>query len=63
MFSDYPAIADHIFTFNIDVISGTPDETPADERVGHTVFQVFKAFLLKLKMSRFMFVTPWTSGI
>ena len=49
MFSDYPEIADNIFTFNIDPISGTPDETKADERVGHTVFQVFKLFFDRIE--------------
>jgi hypothetical protein len=49
MFSDYPNIAPYIFTFNIDVISGAPDETIADERIGYTIFQVFKIFFEKIE--------------
>lgn len=44
MFSDYPNIADNIFMFNIDVVDGDADELIADERIGHTIFRVFKIF-------------------
>jgi hypothetical protein len=37
MFTDYPNISEHIFTFNIDVLSGDPDGTLADDKIGHTV--------------------------
>ena len=47
MFSDYPNIADNIFMFNIDVLEGNADDSISDERVGHTVFQVFKLFFEK----------------
>jgi hypothetical protein len=49
MFSDYPEIAQHVFTFNIDVISGSSEETIADERVGYTVFQVFRIFFDRIE--------------
>lgn len=49
MFSDYPGIADNIFTFNIDVLAGTPDETAADDRIGFTDFEVFRIFFEKIE--------------
>jgi hypothetical protein len=49
MFSDYPNIAENIFTFNIDVISGKPDDSSADERIGVTIFEVFKVFFSKIE--------------
>ena len=49
MFSDYPSIAENIFTFNIDVISGIPDDSIADERIGITIFEVFKIFFSKIE--------------
>jgi len=49
MFSDYPSIAENIFMFNIDVISGKPDDSFADERIGITVFEVFKIFFSKIE--------------
>jgi uncharacterized protein DUF6169 len=48
MFSEYPSIAEHVFMFNIDAISGVPDETISDDRIGYTVFQVFKIFFEKV---------------
>jgi hypothetical protein len=47
MFCDYPEIANQVFMFNIDVIEGVPDEATSDERVGHTVLEVFKLFFEK----------------
>lgn len=47
MFAEYPEIAREIFTFNIDVIEGNPDEGLSDERIGHTVLQVFSLFFQK----------------
>ena len=42
LFSDYPSIAKQVFTFNIDVIEGSPENTIYDERIGVTVLHVFK---------------------
>ncbi len=47
MFADYPEIAENVFMFNIDVIDGNADDSIADERIGYTVFQVFKLFFEK----------------
>ncbi|MFN7260519.1 MAG: DUF6169 family protein [Cyclobacteriaceae bacterium] len=44
LFSDYPSIAKQVFTFNIDVIEGSPENTNYDERIGVTVLHVFKLF-------------------
>jgi hypothetical protein len=49
MFEEYPSIAKNVFTFNIDVISGAPDEAIGDERIGSTVFHVFKVFFEKIE--------------
>jgi CO dehydrogenase/acetyl-CoA synthase gamma subunit (corrinoid Fe-S protein) len=49
MFSDYPAISENIFSFNIDVLLGDPDETLADDKIGHTIFHIFKLFFEKIE--------------
>lgn len=49
MFADYPGISEHIFTFNIDVRSGDPDGTLADDKIGYTIFQVFKLFFQRIE--------------
>ena len=49
MFDDYPHLADSIFMFNIDVVSGIPDETILDDKIGYTVLQVFKSFFEKIE--------------
>jgi|ERR1700733_8145028 len=49
MFSEYPNVAPHVFMFNIDVISGVPDETIADDKIGFTIFQVFNLFFEKIE--------------
>lgn len=43
MFDDYPAIAKHIYTFNIDVIE-TDIALLTDERIGITVVEVIRSF-------------------
>lgn len=43
-FSDYPNIAKQVFTFNIDVIEGSAENTIYDERISVTVLHVFKLF-------------------
>lgn len=49
MFYEYPDIAQNIFSFNIDVVSGKPDNSNADERIGYTVMQVFMLFFEKIE--------------
>lgn len=44
LFSNYPKFAEHIFTFNIDVINGNPDENQLDERIGLTIVYIFQVF-------------------
>jgi len=48
MFSDYPSIAENVFAFNIDVVSGEPSDSVTDERIGITIFEVFKIFFSKI---------------
>lgn len=36
-----------VFMFNINVIDGNPNLTIADERIGVTVLQVFRAFFVR----------------
>jgi hypothetical protein len=49
MFADYPKIAENIFMFNIDVVSGKPDESIAVDRIGVTIVEVFKIFFSKIE--------------
>lgn len=49
MFHQYPAIAQNIFTFNIEIISGSADEAIADDRIGYTVFEVFRIFFQRIE--------------
>jgi Family of unknown function (DUF6169) len=49
MFSDYPKISENIFMFNIDVVSGKPDESIAVDRIGVTIVEVFKIFFSKIE--------------
>ena len=49
MFSDYPHIADNIFTFNIEVIEGNENDVIADEQIGITIVEVLKLFFEKLQ--------------
>ena len=49
MFSDYPAIAQHVFSFNIDVLDGNADSSITDDRIGITILDVFKLFFTKLE--------------
>lgn len=49
MFYEYPDIAQNIFSFNIDVVSGKPDNSTADERIGYTVMKVFMLFFEKIE--------------
>ncbi|MBX9784225.1 MAG: hypothetical protein K2X48_13125 [Chitinophagaceae bacterium] len=44
MFADYPMLANNVFSFNIDVVSGSVDTALSDERIGITVVEVFKTF-------------------
>jgi Family of unknown function (DUF6169) len=48
MFSDYPAIAENIFSFNIEVIDGNETETAVDERIGLTVVEILRLFFEKM---------------
>ncbi|MCY7420715.1 MAG: DUF6169 family protein [Chitinophagaceae bacterium] len=49
MFSDYPAIAQNIFSFNIDVLDGNADSSVTDDRVGVTILEVFKIFFSRIE--------------
>jgi len=49
MFSDYPAIAENIFSFNIDVLDGDADSSITDDRIGVTLLAVFNQFFKKLE--------------
>ena len=48
MFSDYPAIAENVFSFNIDVLDGDADTSITDDRIGVTILEVFNLFFKKL---------------
>lgn len=47
MFSDYPAIAENVFSFNIDVAEGNADSSINDDRIGATILEVFKTVFCK----------------
>ena len=47
MFSEYPHLAENIYSFNIDVIDGDNALTGGDERIGLTIVEVFKTFFIK----------------
>ena len=49
MFSDYPAIAENVFSFNIDVLDGDADSSVTDDRIGVTILEVFKLFFTKIQ--------------
>jgi hypothetical protein len=49
MFSDYPAIAENVFSFNIDVLEGDADKSITDDRIGVTILEVFKLFFTKIE--------------
>ena len=48
IFSDYPAIAENVFSFNIEVLDGDADISITDERIGVTILEVFNLFFKKL---------------
>ncbi|MBP6431546.1 MAG: hypothetical protein KA319_07260 [Ferruginibacter sp.] len=45
LFLDYPLIAPYIYSFNLDVESGSSKEQPLDERIGVTVSKIIKQYL------------------
>ena len=49
MFSDYPEIISPVYTFNIDVIEGDPNNSAGDDRIGLTVLEVFNLFFAKIE--------------
>lgn len=49
MFSDYPLIADNIYSFNIDVVEGNWDYTSTDEKIGVTIVEIFRLFFESVK--------------
>lgn len=49
MFSDYPEIISPVYSFNIDVIEGDPDNAIGDDRIGLTVLEVFNLFFAKME--------------
>ena len=44
MFDSFPNLNALIYSLNIDVIEGNPDNTSGDDRVGLTVFEVINLF-------------------
>jgi hypothetical protein len=49
MFSEYPGIANNIYSFNIEVIAGDETVAAGDERIGITVVEVFRLFFEKIR--------------
>jgi Family of unknown function (DUF6169) len=49
MFYQFPALAENIYTINIDVIEGDIEETIKDERIGQTIIEIFKLFFANVK--------------
>jgi hypothetical protein len=49
MFSDYPLIADNIYSFNIDVVEGNWDYASIDEKIGVTIVEIFRLFFERVK--------------
>ena len=49
MFSDYPAIAENVFSFNIDVLDGDAESSMTDDKIGITILEVFNLFFKKLE--------------
>lgn len=49
MFSDYPLIADSIYSFNIDVVEGNWDYASTDEKIGVTIVEIFRLFFERVK--------------
>lgn len=49
MFSDFPVIAENVFSFNIDVLDGDADSSVTNDRIGVTILEVCKLFLTKLE--------------
>jgi hypothetical protein len=49
VFANYPHIIAPIYTFNIDVIKGNPDNSISDERIGMTIVHIFNHFFKKLQ--------------
>ncbi len=44
LFENYPHILSKVYSFNIEVLNGDPDNLPADERVGETIAHALKLF-------------------
>ena len=44
LFQEYPDIASLMFSLNIDVIEGNPDDSQEDERVGDTIWMILQQF-------------------
>ena len=49
VFSDYPKVAERIYSFNIDILEGNANRSGKDERIGITIVEVFRLFFLKSK--------------
>ena len=48
MFAEYQQITSPVYTFNIDVIEGDPDNSAGDDRIGLTMSEVFHLFFSKI---------------
>ncbi len=46
MFDGYPAFSRNIFSFNLDLISGELIQSFSDDRIGSTVVEILKSFIL-----------------
>ena len=44
IFSEYPDLADNVYSFNIDVVEGDYTLSGEDERIGLTIVDVFRNF-------------------
>lgn len=49
MFSEFPLIANNIYSFNIDITEGDADSAFTDERIGITIVEIFRLFFEKIQ--------------
>jgi Family of unknown function (DUF6169) len=49
MFHQFPALAENIYSINIDVMEGDIVNTIEDERIGITIIEIFKQFFSNVK--------------
>lgn len=49
MFAEYEQITSPVYSFNIDVIDGDPDNSISDDRIGETIQVVFNLFFARIE--------------